>query len=419
MINPMVSKNRLIRLHEVMAGHVDRGAAPGLVSVVSRRGEAHVDVIGVTAIDGGGAVGADTIFRISSMTKPITAVATMILLEECALRLDEPVDQLLPELADRRVVRTIDAPVDDTVPAHRPITVRDLLTFRMGFGGYFGPCPVNDAAAPLQLSVGPPQPSLPPEPDEWMRRFSTLPLMCQPGERWLYHTGADVLGVLIARASGQPFGSFLRERVFEPLGMKDTAFSVPATNIGRLATSYLTNPETGALELYDEPSGQWSTPPAFPSGGAGLVSTANDFLAFADMLLRGGAPILSRPSVETMTTDQLTPEQKQVSGFFPGDFDARGWGFGVGIVTRRESPAAPVGQYGWDGGLGTIWRNDPSEQMVTILLTTRRGPPLARLTSLSTSSPERTQRSMTDDAARGPYGQKLWRRRLVDITAGP
>jgi CubicO group peptidase (beta-lactamase class C family) len=275
----------------------------------------------------------------------------------------------LPELADRRVVRRIDGPVDNTVPARRPITVRDLLTFRMGFGGYFGPCPVNDAAAPLQLSVGPPQPSLPPEPDEWMRRFSTLPLMCQPGERWLYHTGADVLGVLIARASGQPFETFLRERVFEPLGMKDTAFSVRPTDIDRFATSYWTDPETGALGVFDEPTGQWSTPPAFPSGGAGLASTADDFLAFAEMMLRGGDPILSRSSVETMTTDQLTPEQKAVSGFFPGDFDARGWGFGVSMATRREHPAAPVGQYGWDGGLGTIWRNDPSEQMVTVLMT--------------------------------------------------
>jgi CubicO group peptidase (beta-lactamase class C family) len=202
-----------------------------------------------------------------------------------------------------------------------------------------------------------------------MRRFSTLPLMCQPGERWLYHTGADVLGVLIARASGEPFGTFLRERIFEPLGMKDTVFSLPAAGIDRLATSYLTDPNSGALELYDEPAGQWSTPPAFPSGGAGLVSTGDDFLVFAEMLLRGGAPLLSRPSVETMTTDQLTPEQKMLSGFLPGDFDARGWGFCVGIVTRPEHPAAPVGQYGWDGGLGTIWRNDPSEQMVTMLLT--------------------------------------------------
>src|SRR5438105_67879 len=198
MASPALSKNGLARLHDVMVGHVEGGAASGLVSVVSRRGEAHVDVIGATAVAGGRPMQRDTIFRISSMTKPITAVATMILLEECVLRLDEPVDRLLPELSDRRVVRRIDGPVDDTVPANRPITVRDLLTFRMGFGGYFGPCPVNDLAAPLQLSVGPPQPQLPPEPDEWMRRFSTLPLMCQPGERWLYHTGADVLGVLIA-----------------------------------------------------------------------------------------------------------------------------------------------------------------------------------------------------------------------------
>ena len=364
-----LSKEGLVRLHEIMAGHVAHGAAPGLVSVVSRRGEAEIDAIGVTALGGRQAVRPDTIFRISSMTKPVTAVAALILLEECVLRLDEPVERFLPELANRRVVRRIDGPVDDTVPARRPITVRDLLTFRMGFGGYFGPCPVNDAAAPLQLSAGPPQPSLPPAPDEWMRRFSTLPLMFQPGERWLYHTGADVLGVLIARASGQPFEAFLRERVFGPLGMKDTAFCATPASLGRLAASYITDPETGLLQVYDRPDGQWSTPPAFPSGGAGLVSTAPDFLAFAEMLLRGGAPLLSRPSVQTMTSDQLTPAQKAVSGLSPGDFDASGWGFCVSVVTRREHPAAPVGQYGWDGGLGTVWRNDPSEQMITILMT--------------------------------------------------
>jgi CubicO group peptidase (beta-lactamase class C family) len=369
MTGSVLSQDRLARLHDIMAGHVGRGAAPGLVAVVSRRGEVHVDALGATALRGGQPVRPDTIFRISSMTKPVTAVAAMILLEECVLRLDDPVDTLLPELASRRVVRRIHGPVDDTVPASRPITVRDLLTFRMGFGGYFGPSPVNDAAAALGLSAGPPQPSLSPEPGEWMRRFSTLPLMFQPGERWLYHTSADVLGVLIARASGQPFETFLRERVFEPLGMTDTAFHVLAASIGRFVTSYLTDPQTGALQVYDEPAGQWSTPPAFPSGGDGLVSTATDYLAFAEMLLRGGAPLLSRPSVQTMATDQLTPGQKAVSGFFPGDFDARGFGFCVQVVTRREHPAAPVGQYGWDGGLGTIWRNDPSEHMITILLT--------------------------------------------------
>jgi CubicO group peptidase (beta-lactamase class C family) len=364
-----LSTDRLTRLHDVLAGHVERCTAPGLVSLVSRRGETHLDVIGRTAVDGGVPVQADTIFRISSMTKPITAVATLILLEESVIRLDEPVDRLLPELAGRQVVRRIDGPVDDTVPAHRPITVRDLLTFRMGFGGYFGPCPVNDMAAPLELTVGPPQPALPPEPDEWMRRFSTLPLMCQPGERWLYHTGADILGVLIARASGHRFGDFLHERIFGPLGMTDTAFVAPSSDLHRVATSYLTDPDTGALSLFDPPDGQWSTPPAFEGGGAGLVSTATDFLAFAEMLLRGGSPLLARPSVETMTTNQLTPAQIAIGGFVPGDFDAHGWGFGVSPVTRRDNPFEPIGQYGWDGGLGTVWRNDPSEEMVTILLT--------------------------------------------------
>jgi CubicO group peptidase (beta-lactamase class C family) len=369
MSGSQLSSRRMAQLHDVLPRHVEAGVAPGLVSLVWRRGEAQVEVIGDTAVAGGRPLQADSLFRISSMTKPVTALAAMILLEECALRLDEPVDRLLPELADRRVVRRIDAPVDDTVPAGRPITVRDLLTFRMGFGGYFGPCPVLEAAAPLQLDVGPPRPSLPPEPDEWLRRISTLPLMCQPGERWLYHTGSDVLGVLIARASERPFDVFLRERVFDPLDMKDTAFWVAEGDLGRFVTSYLTDPETGALLVYDEPAGEWSTPPPFPSGGAGLVSTASDFLTFAQMLLRGGAPLVSRPTVETMTTDQLTPRQKAIGGFLPDDFDARGWGFGVGVVTRRDDPAAPVGQYGWDGGLGSVWRNDPSEDMITILLT--------------------------------------------------
>src|SRR5437762_9169155 len=145
-----LSRARLGRMHDVMKGYVERGEVPGLITLVSRRGEVYINVIGTLAYEVSDSIQRDTIFRISSMTKPITAVATMILLEECVVRLDEPVDRLLPELAGRQVVRHIEGPVDDTVPADRPITVRDLLTFRMGFGGYFGPCPLNDAAAPLQ-----------------------------------------------------------------------------------------------------------------------------------------------------------------------------------------------------------------------------------------------------------------------------
>ncbi len=379
MSNGGLSRARLGRMHDVMAGYVERGEVPGLVTLVSRRGEVHVDVIGMKAVEGLDPMRRDTIFRISSMTKPITAAATMILVEECKVRLDEPVDRLLPELANRKVLKGLDGALDDTVPANRPITVRDLLTFRMGFGQMLAPpdaYPILKAASELQIGMGPPAPSATPAPDEWMRRLGMLPLMHQPGERWMYNTGSDVLGVLLARASGQPLETFLREHIFEPLGMKDTGFSVPEAKLDRLVTGYWTNFETGAVELYDEArGGQWSRPPAFPSGAGGLVSTIDDYLAFGQMMLsqgkHGNERILSRLAVETMTTDQLTPEQKAASGLVPGSFDSHGWGFGVSIVTRRDDVAAVPGRFGWDGGLGTSWYSDPREDMVTILMTQR------------------------------------------------
>ena len=179
------------------------------------------------------------------MTKPIAAVATMILVEECKLRLNVPVDHLLPELADRKVLRRADGPLEETLRANRPITVRDLLTFSMGFGQMMAPpdaYPILKSASELQIGMGPPSHSTMPAPDEWIRRLGTLPLMHQPGEKWMYNTGPDVLGVLIVRASGRPLETFFRERVFEPLGMKDTAFSVPVENLDRPATSYWGSP---------------------------------------------------------------------------------------------------------------------------------------------------------------------------------
>jgi CubicO group peptidase (beta-lactamase class C family) len=368
MSNGGLSKARLGRMHDVMTGYVERGEVPGVVTLVSRCGETHVDAIGMPR---------DAIFRIASMTKPIAAAAAMILVEECKLRLDEPVDRLLPELAGRRVLKSPEGPLEDTAPATRPITLRDLLTFRMGFGQMMAPpdaYPILKAGHELKIGMGPPNPAAMPAPDEWMRRLGSLPLMHQPGEKWMYNTGSDVLGVLIARASGQAFETFLHERLFEPLGMKDTAFSVPAGKLDRLATSYWTNFKTGKLEIFDEAAGgQWSRPPAFPSGGGGLVSTIDDYLAFGQMMLNmgthGGERILSRPAVETMTTDHLTAEQKAVSGLVPGYFESHGWGFGLSVVTKRNSLAEPFGRFGWDGGLGTSWYSDPREDMVTILMT--------------------------------------------------
>ena len=203
-------------MRDVMAGYVERGEVPGLVLAVSRRGERLVEPIGAAQPDGT-PIRDDTIFRLSSLTKPITAAATMICLEECKLRLNDPVDRLAPELADRVVLRRPDGPLDDTVPASRAITVRDLLTFTWGLGMVLAPpgtLPVQQAMDDLELNQSPPLAAVPPSPDEWLRRLGTLPLLHQPGAGWMYHTGSDVLGVLIARATGQPFEQFLRERIF-------------------------------------------------------------------------------------------------------------------------------------------------------------------------------------------------------------
>jgi CubicO group peptidase (beta-lactamase class C family) len=319
----------------------------------------------------------DSLFRITSMTKPVTAVAAMILVEECKLRLDDPVDPFLPELADRRVLRRIDGPLDDTVPAHRTITLRDLLTFRMGYGLILAPpdsYPIQRAERELELMTGPPLPRTPHNPDEWLRRLGTLPLLQQPGEQWLYNTGSDVLGVLIARAAGQPLEEFFRERIFEPLGMRDTSFAVPVGKLDRLADCYLFNPDTSTLELHDAAADSaWSRPPAFPRGADGLVSTIDDYYAFGRMLLNqgrhGDTRILARPTVELMATDQLTPGQRANAGPILGD--NRGWGFGVSVVLTRDDIAASPGRFGWDGGYGTSWASDPREDLVGILMIQR------------------------------------------------
>ena len=364
-------KHRLHRVDEVLAGHVENGV-PGIAWIASRNGETHHGTAGSLAL-GGPPIRRDTVFRIASMSKPVTAVAVLILLEECRIRLDDPVDEILPELADRRVLRGLGSSLDDTVPAARPVTVRDLLTFTFGFGAVFaapGTYPIVDAAAGLGVAVGPPRMVPAPAPDEFMRRLGTLPLVHQPGETWLYHSGLAVLGVLVARAAGQSFEGFLRERIFTPLGMKDTAFSVPAEKRERLTTLYWAGPD-GEPAVFDAVEGKWAEPAAFDDGGGDLVSTVDDFHAFGRMLLGGGEykgeRILSRHSVEDMTGNRVTPEQLAGSFLEPG----YGWGYGVAVATRRLGPAVPEGQYGWDGGFGTTWKNDPREGLTGILLTNK------------------------------------------------
>ncbi|NEA58756.1 beta-lactamase family protein [Streptomyces sp. SID13666] len=362
-------------MRDVMSGYVERGDVPGLVTLVHRRGETRVEALGTMAAGGTVPMRRDTIFRIASLTKPITAAAAMILVEECKLRLDEPVDRLLPELADRRVLQRLEGPLDDTVPARRPITLRDLLTFRLGIGAVLAPRgthPIQRAMDEAGLSPSPNPPAI--GPDEWMKRLGALPLVHQPGERWMYHTGSEVLGVLIARAADQSFASFLSDRILDPLGMRDTSFQVPAEKLDRLPPSYRARPGTGELVLQDDPAdSRWGRPVAFPSGGGGLVSTADDYVAFCRMMLdrgrHGGGRVLSRPSVELMTSNHLAPEQRPGTRSFLGPDE--GWGFGVSVSVRRFDLATTPGRFGWNGGTGTSAYTDPGEDLVGILLTQR------------------------------------------------
>jgi CubicO group peptidase (beta-lactamase class C family) len=366
------SSKRLARVRDLLERQVDTGFAPGMVAVLARHGEVHIEATGNLAYEGAGAstpMARDTICRIASMTKPIVAACAMTLVEDCTLRLDDPVDDLLPELAGMAVLADPNGPLEDTVPAKRPITLRDLLTFTLGTGmvpAEPGTVPIADALDALDRED--PEPP----PDEWIRRLGALPLVHQPGERWMYETAANVTVVLVARATGKSFGDALRERICEPLGMKDTAFSVGGQSISRLATAYRRDDPT---VVSDGPDGYWSRPPAFESGGGGLVSTADDYLAFASALLAGGTyqgeRVLSRPSVTLMTSDHLAPAQKAVSGFRPGYFDTMGWGFGMSVRTHRTGLGPSIGSYGWSGLYGTAWYNDPAEDMATIFIMQR------------------------------------------------
>lgn len=375
MINDGLSQVRLQRLHAVMAGYVERGELPGMVTAVSRRGHAHVDAIGTTAFGGNTPMRRDTLFRIASLTKPVTAAAAMILIEQCRMQLDEPVDRWLPELANRRVLSHLGASLSETVPAERRISVRDLLTLRLGLGAVMAPPDEAPIAKAMQEAGVAPRARLSElPPDEWMRRLGSLPLLHQPGSRFMYDTGLDVLGVLIARVAGKPLETFMREQLFEPLGMHDTGFSVSATELARLAPCYEFNAQTKAFDTFDEAGDQsrFTRPPVFPAGAGGLVSTADDCLAFFSMLLNQGRHgrerILSRPSVELMTTNHLLPEHKVGAEIFLGDY--QGWGFGMSVITRRGD-YGNVGRFGWVGGYGTAGYADPKEALIDLLLTQR------------------------------------------------
>lgn len=326
-------------LEAALRPFVDSGQVPGLVALVARGDDVEVVALGTQGTSGT-PMARDSIFRGASITKPLTAAVVMSLVEDGLVDLDDPVGELLPELAEPRVLRTLESPLEDTVACERPITARHVLSGTAGHG--FSTW--ESAVTPLlmeRLVQAEEDVGLVPPPDEWMRRLGEIPLIHQPGEGWTYNASCDLLGVLVARATGQGFADVMAERVLGPLGMADTGFHVPADRLDRFTTLYESGDD--GLRVVDEPDGFFTTAPAFASGSSGLVTTVDDWLAFGRMLLDDGGAVLRPESAREMRTDHTTEAQRELGGWF---LDGQGWGYGGGVDTSLIDPWNVIGRYG-------------------------------------------------------------------------
>jgi len=354
-----------------LKGLVDQQALSGMVTLVWRKGEVvHAEAIGQRDIEAGLPMERDTLFRIASMTKPVTTLAALMLVEEGKLKLDDPITKWLPEFKDMKVLTDATGPLDSTVPAVRDITVEDLMTHRSGLAyGFTSMGPIAHAhEEKLGSALANPH-----TPDEWMTRLGALPLSYQPGERFHYSHATDVLGFLVARVEGKPIGQVLKERIFDPLGMHDTGFWTPHEKRGRLAKLYQAQPEGGLKDV------SWSdpeTPGAFEGGGGGLVSTADDYLKFARLMLgRGevdGVRLVKPETIDLMTTNRLTEEQRGHAFLGMPFWLSQGFGLGASMILDAEKHqwmgAGGEGSFGWPGAFGTWWQADPVNEMILIYL---------------------------------------------------
>jgi len=347
---------------------IDAGLLAGAVTLVWRSGEVlQVNELGHRDVHANLPMQRDTIFRIASMTKPVTVAAAMTLVDQGRLALTDPVAKWLPELSDMRVLSAAGGPLDKTLPARRPITVDDLMTHRSGLAYFFS---VTGPLAKAYSRISPRQ-----GPDRWLAEVAALPLQHQPGDRLTYSNATDVLGILLERLEGKSLQDVLAERVLGPLGMADTGFFVDSRNRGRTATMYkLEDDDTLNHDAMGPPP---ITPPPFCMGGANLFSTADDYLKFVRMLLAGGevdgVRVLSEESVRSMRTDRLTDEQKQHPFLGMPFWIGRGFGLNLSVVTdparsRQLFGPGGLGTFSWPGAYGTWWQADPSENLILIYL---------------------------------------------------
>ena len=347
---------------------IDAGLLAGAVTMVWQAGKVlQVNELGHRDVHAGLPMQRDTIFRIASMTKPVTVAAAMTMVEERAFALSDPVARWLPELADVRVLADPSGPLDATVPLRRPITFDDLMTHRSGLAYAFSVGqPLSRAYGALRFRQ---------DQDQWLADVAKLPLVHQPGERLTYSHATDVLGIALSRIDGKPLADVLAQRVLGPLGMSDTGFAVTQEGRRRAATMYQLD-ETGTLR--DDAMGPAPvTLPTFCTGGAGLWSTADDYLTFARMLLAGGTVdgvrVLSEESVRVMRTDRLTAEQKRFPFLGMPFWRGRGFGLNLSVVTdpaqsRQLYGPGGLGTFSWPGAYGTWWQADPTADLVMLYL---------------------------------------------------
>ncbi len=352
------------RVWRVPDAQVVSGRIPGYVAAVRVGGQVGVRAGGRMAVEAESApMGEDTLFRIASVTKPMGGALTLSLVQDGALALDDPIARWLPEAASPRVLVSPDAPLDRTTEVQLPITVRHLLTLTCGWGAVLDETPLQTAMMERGVYPGPLTPQM--TADEFVARVADLPLAFQPGEGWLYDTGIDVLGVVLARATGKPLSDLLAERITGPLGMASTGFWTP--DVGRLATAY--QPGPGGLEVLDPPDGVFAGPPGFEELSSGLVSTTPDVLRFYCAMADGGGPVLTAGSVALMTADALTDAQRRQA--LPIVGPGGSWGLATGVDVEAAEPWMAPGRWGWDGGTGTTAYVDPARGTIGVLLTQR------------------------------------------------